>query len=125
MNKTKKKVLIIGNGFDLNLGRKTSYKDFYESKFCPKDYPAPLIYHLNTKWDDNLDEVKWYDLENELERYCLNIHNNGDIIQDIYQPSDIDLLKIINESNDEANIFSSFCQRNINRLRQLINDLNQ
>ena len=121
MNKTKKKVLIIGNGFDLNLGRKTSYKDFYESKFCPKDYPAPLIYHLNTKWDDNLDEVKWYDLENELERYCLNIHNNGDIIQDIYQPSDIDLLKIINESNDEANIFSSFCQRNINRLRQLIN----
>lgn len=121
MNKTKKKVLIIGNGFDLNLGRKTSYKDFYESEFCPRDYPAPLIHHLNNKWDDNLDEVKWYDLENELGKYCLNIHNNGDKIQDIYQPADIKLFKTINESKDKANIFSSFCQRNINRLRQLIN----
>lgn len=89
----KKKVLIIGNGFDLNLGRKTSYKDFYESEFCPRYYPAPLIYHLNTKWGDNLDEVKWYDLENELEKYCLNIHNNGDKIKDIYQPADIELFK--------------------------------
>lgn len=118
----KKKVLIIGNGFDLNLGRKTSYKDFYESKFCPRNYPAPLIYHLNTKWDINLDEVKWYDLENELEKYCINIHNNGDKIQDIYQPSDIELLKTINESNDKVYIYSSFYQKNKERLQRLIND---
>ena len=118
----KKKVLIIGNGFDLNLGRKTSYKDFYESKFCPRDYPAPLIYHLNTKWDNNLDEVKWYDLENELEKYCINIHNNGDKIQDIYQPSDIELLKTINESNNKVYIYSSFYQKNKERLQRLIND---
>lgn len=61
-------VLILGNGFDLDIGLKTSYKDFWESKFCPKDYPAPLIRHLNSKWDD-LEGVKWYDLENELLRY--------------------------------------------------------
>ena len=65
----KKKVLVIGNGFDLNLGRKTSYKDFYESKYCPKTYPAPLIWHLNEKWKDNLENVKWHDLENELGNY--------------------------------------------------------
>ena len=46
----KRKVLILGNGFDLDLGRKTLYKDFYESDYCPKDYPAPLIHHLNKKW---------------------------------------------------------------------------
>ena len=56
-----KKILILGNGFDLDLGRKTLYKDFYESEFCPKDYPAPLIKHLNEKWTDNLESVKWYD----------------------------------------------------------------
>lgn len=29
MNTVKKKILIIGNGFDLDLGRQTSYKNFY------------------------------------------------------------------------------------------------
>ena len=65
----KRKVLILGNGFDLDLGRKTLYKDFYESDYCPKDYPAPLIRHLNEKWVDNMEAVKWYDLENELYNY--------------------------------------------------------
>ena len=65
----KRKVLILGNGFDLDLGRKTLYKDFYESDYCPKDYPAPLIHHLNKKWVDNMEAVKWYDLENELYNY--------------------------------------------------------
>jgi hypothetical protein len=65
----RKKVLILGNGFDLDLGRKTLYKNFYESEYCPKDYLAPLIRHLNEKWVDNLEAVKWYDLENELYNY--------------------------------------------------------
>ena len=66
-------VLILGNGFDLDLGLKTSYKDFWESDFCPKDYPAPLIHHLNQRWSDNLEAVKWYDLENELLYYYNSI----------------------------------------------------
>ena len=69
MAEPRKIVLILGNGFDLDLGLKTSYKDFWESEFCPKDYPAPLIHHLNQRWPDNLDAVKWYDLENELLNY--------------------------------------------------------
>ena len=69
----RKIVLILGNGFDLDLGLKTSYKDFWESEFCPKDYPAPLIHHLNQCWPDNLEAVKWYDLENELLGYYKSI----------------------------------------------------
>lgn len=69
MAEPRKIVLILGNGFDLDLGLKTSYKDFWESEFCPKDYPSPLIHHLNQRWPDNLDAVKWYDLENELLNY--------------------------------------------------------
>lgn len=57
-----KKILILGNGFDLDLGRKTSYKNFYESDFCPNAYPAPIIKHLNEKWIDHLEAVKWYDI---------------------------------------------------------------
>ena len=73
MAEPRKIVLILGNGFDLDLGLKTSYKDFWESEFCPKDYPAPLIHHLNQRWPDNLDAVKWCDLENELLNYYKSI----------------------------------------------------
>lgn len=75
MSEPRKIVLILGNGFDLDLGLKTSYKDFWESEFCPKDYPAPLIHHLNCRWEDGLDAIKWYDLENELLKYYLGIHD--------------------------------------------------
>ena len=78
----RKKVLILGNGFDLDLGRKTLYKDFYLSDYCPKDYPAPLIKHLNEKWTDNLEAVKWYDLENELFNYYDYMHRYGKM--DVY-----------------------------------------
>lgn len=72
MSEPRKIVLILGNGFDLDLGLKTSYKDFWESEFCPKDYPAPLIRHLNTRWSNSRDAVKWYDLENELLSYAIH-----------------------------------------------------
>ena len=70
-------VLVLGNGFDLDLGLRTSYKDFWESDYCPKSYPAPLIKHLNEKWPDSLDKVKWYDLENELLEYFKGIRNDS------------------------------------------------
>ena len=69
MNNSKRIVLILGNGFDLDLGLRTSYKDFWNSPYCPKNYPAPLISHLNSKWCNSLEAVKWYDLENELLNY--------------------------------------------------------
>ena len=78
MSESRKIVLVLGNGFDLDLGLKTSYKDFWESEFCPKDYPAPLIHHLNQRWPDNLEAVKWYDLENELLNYYKGLHNLKD-----------------------------------------------
>lgn len=70
MLKINKIVLVIGNGFDLDLGLKTSYKDFWESEYCPKDYPSPLIRHLNGPWYEDLDTVRWYDLENELYNFA-------------------------------------------------------
>lgn len=72
----RKLVLILGNGFDLDLGLKTSYKDFWGSEFCPKNYPAPLIHYLNKCWPDNLDAVRWYDLENEFLNYYKRINES-------------------------------------------------
>lgn len=92
MAEPRKIVLILGNGFDLDLGLKTSYKDFWESEFCPKDYPAPLIHHLNQRWPDNLDAVKWYDLENELLNYYKGLQNLKDG-EDILTEDEKDFLK--------------------------------
>ena len=77
MSESRKIVLILGNGFDLDLGLKTSYKDFWESEFCPKDYPAPIIKHLNERWDEALEAVRWYDLENELMNYYRKVSLPG------------------------------------------------
>ena len=73
MSEPRKIVLILGNGFDVDLGLQTRYSDFWKSEFCPKDYPAPLIHHLNQCWPDNLEAVRWYDLENELLNYYKSI----------------------------------------------------
>lgn len=86
-----KKILILGNGFDLDLGRKTSYKNFYNSEHCPKNYPAPIIKHLNEKWVDNLDSVKWYDLENEILNYYEIIKTQGGDY-DLYNASERKIL---------------------------------
>lgn len=93
-------VLVLGNGFDLDLGLRTSYKDFWESQYCPKDYPAPLIKHLNEKWPDSLDKVKWYDLENELLQYFRRTHHRD--TYDLITPSEQEFLKNYNPSNTTA-----------------------
>ena len=92
MTEPRKIVLILGNGFDLDLGLKTSYKDFWESEYCPKDYPAPLIHHLNQRWSDNLEAVKWYDMENELLNYYKSL-SDPSMGSDILTTDEIEFLK--------------------------------
>jgi hypothetical protein len=67
--------LIIGNGFDLDLGLKTSYKDFRNSELWPihdvdlKDYDSLQCYlHKNTMADN------WFDLEDLLYQFAYNPH---------------------------------------------------
>lgn len=92
MDESRKVVLILGNGFDLDLGLKTSYKDFWESKYCPKDYPAPLIKHLNKRWPEKREAVKWYDLENELLNYYLLLREKSSTF-DVITEEERDFIK--------------------------------
>ena len=114
-----KKILILGNGFDLDLGRTTSYKSFYESKFCPKDYPAPIIKHLNERWTDNLESVKWYDLENEILNYYEKIKTAGDNY-DLYNAKEKEILVEINRIPTYTTF--SIIQKNIDVVDRLIED---
>lgn len=114
-----KKVLILGNGFDLDLGRKTSYKNFYNSEHCPKDYPAPIIKHLNEKWVDNLDSVKWYDLENEILNYYEIIKTQGGDY-DLYDVNERKILVQIKQIPTHTTF--SIIQDNLDVINRLLAD---
>ena len=122
-SESRKIVLILGNGFDLDLGLKTSYKDFWESEFCPKDYPAPLIQHLNKRWSDDLEAVRWYDLENELRVYA-QIENKTDLIDEkqrsyIKGHSDYDLT-LASTYTGMDDMFSSLVEAGIIRIEGVL-----
>ena len=112
-------VAILGNGFDLDLGLKTSYHDFWESDYCPKHYPAPLILHLNQRWPDKHNSVKWYDLENELYYYVKSNPATG-ARKDIITKAERDFLEIVKPENicfglykSYSNLMSSLFQKGI------------
>lgn len=92
-----KSLLVIGNGFDLDLGLKTKYSDFAKSSYWPKtDYTLlpftkdgvaldlvgePQIIclkdYIETIRSHVLEEKSWFDLENELLTFASKIAPNN------------------------------------------------
>jgi hypothetical protein len=64
-------LLIIGNGFDLNLGLKTSYNEFLQSDIFTEmtHYGNAFAMHLSNR----SGFVKWIDIENELKMISLSV----------------------------------------------------
>lgn len=78
-------VLVIGNGFDLNLGLKTSYSDFIKS-----DQFKELIITENElcKYLKNKSQLQnWIDIENELRTYSQN-HSDFNFYNEFNELSD-------------------------------------
>lgn len=79
-------LLILGNGFDLNLGLKTNYSDYMEN-VNPKDsfYNSKLFNYLSNHLitSDDKYNYRWIDIENELKNYVVQELNK---IAQIYQP---------------------------------------
>lgn len=69
-------VMLIGNGFDLNLGLKTSYKNFLDSKQFEeyKKEGSQLAEYLSGKYELN----NWIDIENELKIYSKDVYTSQD-----------------------------------------------
>ena len=73
INASNKTCVIIGNGFDINLGLPTSYNSFVESKqFNDMVYRGnELAIHLKNKYELQ----NWIDIENELKTYSQEIED--------------------------------------------------
>ena len=59
-------LLIVGNGFDLSMGFKTSYGDFMQSSYFPNKETSSLCSYLYDQYEEN---IGWIDIENELSEY--------------------------------------------------------
>lgn len=59
-------LLIVGNGFDLSMGFKTSYGDFMKSSYFPYEETSSLCSYLHKQYEENMG---WIDIENELSEY--------------------------------------------------------
>lgn len=72
-NSVPNRLLILGNGFDLGLGRETRYSDFAKSRFWPENLKSELFGYLEKK--ANIE--RWFDLESELARYIQTIRKES------------------------------------------------
>lgn len=66
---------ITGNGFDLGLGLKTSYQNFYKSSICTiKKMTSGLAKAIKDRYDEN---DQWFDIENILLEYARKSLDKG------------------------------------------------
>lgn len=64
-------LFLIGNGFDINLGMKTRYSDFYKY-YISNQSSSSLLHKLKKEIDGNIEN--WSDLELALGEYTKNMH---------------------------------------------------
>ena len=100
----RKKVFIIGNGFDLDLGWKTGYKDFVSSKYWPlkdKDPYSPMAKYLKERTEID----RWYDLESLLKSYASdNPHYHDEAAprdEDFFYEMRSDLIAFLKEETEK------------------------
>ena len=101
---------LIGNGFDLDLGLKTSYMDFLNSKHFPKDETSSYFIQNII----NASRNNWIDLELELKRYADNDYTgNGfrddiDYFEEVYNKMQYGLYEYI-ASCEKRNLINDKC----------------
>lgn len=79
------RVLILGNGFDLDFGFQTTYHRFceeffkYDLRICTE---SPLYNFLKNKYNENPNK-EWYDLEKEIREYVTRVLNKEEEFSEV------------------------------------------
>ena len=112
-------VVIIGNGFDLNLGMKTSYRDYIRSPFF-RDC-LNIGHQLFDYLDEQTNIENWIDIEKELAIFSKEKNTSDSFIKDYFllcetlknYLSSLDLLLINQETEAYKFITKSFNENTI------------
>lgn len=93
------RILIIGNGFDLNLGLKTGYKDFITSKYFKTlvKNRNPIAEYFNEKNELN----SWVDIEKELTEYSIIVKNKNLDIKENFEEIKLALINYLKEAQEK------------------------
>lgn len=109
----KKLVLVIGNGFDLDLGLKTSYKDFCNSQYCPSNF------HGSCKQKNIVLGTKEFESPNEdydfLQKAFDVNHNPSSILDDLQNADDVIIFGHSLGENDDPYFRDFFQQQAVGR----------
>ena len=109
-NESIKQLLIIGNGFDLACGLKSSYKDFFDNYFKSISSNRPKMY-----WDqyfkkmsylnNNNDDYSWTDIETQIFIQLQNVEFliDNNLINRRYYENENELIEEIEISLDKSN----------------------
>ncbi|GHU45224.1 hypothetical protein FACS1894194_0460 [Bacilli bacterium] len=116
-------LIILGNGFDLRCGLKSSYKDFYVSRYDSQEYNDKIKYlkdndvekfneidFVLTIWDiilceiEDVKEAYWKDIEQVIKEYVLNEEIRSEV-PNFYASLDVDSQKQIKNKHDNINDF--------------------
>ena len=79
-----KRVLVLGNGFDLDLGSDTSYFTYASTHFNKRRAPCPLYEYLASKYEETKDK-NWFDFEAEIASYLTIVAQQGTINHQVIQ----------------------------------------
>ncbi len=118
-------VLIIGNGFDLSFGLKTSYGDFLASKQFEKLILDGNLFADYLKSKPGLSN--WIDIENELAEYSLKKKPETYSFMEEFELLShqlIDYLSSIDISNLKSNCAAYALVRDLNEYNKLVIDFN-
>jgi len=93
------KIIIIGNGFDLSLGLKTSYKDFIKSDYFTslRNQDNSLAIYLNKKQEIN----NWVDIEKELTEYSNQIQDDKSKVKNDFKELKNALMDYLKEAQEK------------------------
>jgi hypothetical protein len=93
------KIIIIGNGFDLSLGLKTSYKDFITSNYFISliRNNNSLAFFLNEKQEIN----NWVDIEKELTNYSIQTNEDKSKVKNDFKELKNALIDYLNEAQEK------------------------
>lgn len=98
------KILIIGNGFDLNLGIASSYADFLTSgpfkKLIEENNFLASFLHTMSEQSQPTD-VKWVDIEHELKAFCTLLLHSKTLVNEITKSSPWSIDKALHLFNNQ------------------------
>ena len=112
----KNKIVIIGNGFDLAHGYKTSFKDFAENKNCT-DFKNFICDLYDANIANNKD--KWTDFERIIQDSTMKICASNDNINKLYKNSESkDWNEFTKKIDDRFTLLSNEIMDYLNRIEK-------